>query len=123
MTTNRPLTDEEIAAIAERCRKATPGPWEWCDEGPSTMGVGCPYDFDQMPGHEADRPTWLGNEAFYWDGDAGTVLPPGHTFGLPSGADGDFIAKARTDIPRLLQEVVRLKAEVRSLRNRLEGNS
>lgn len=114
MTTNRPLTDEEIAAIAERCRRASPGPWQWCDESESSLGLTDPY------GLNPSRMVWLGADGECADRDE-SVFAPGTVLDLPSGPDADFICNARTDIPRLLQEVVLLKAEIRSLRNRLGG--
>lgn len=76
------LTDDEIAEIGRRCDAATPGPWRSYIEGREQMSGS---DFIQTAG-----------EDIYLSG--------------ATHADQDFIAAARTDVPRLLAEILRLKA-------------
>jgi hypothetical protein len=81
------MTPDQLAAIRERTEKATPGPW-WV-EGTSSLEV-----------------VTLAED-----------LTPGASFGPthpsvthdPTVDDAAFIAAARTDIPRLLDEVERLR--------------
>jgi len=77
------LTDQDLTEIADRCNKATGGPWksfiEGCDHESGS-------DFIQTP-----------------DGDIELI---GGT-----RDDQDFIAHSRTDIPKLIEEIKRLKAK------------
>jgi hypothetical protein len=81
------LTDLE--EIEFRCRAATPGPWESYVVGRDTeAGLNC-----------------IGTgDAHFLEVVGGTV------------ADQDFIAGAREDIPKLIAEVRRLRAELKALR-------
>jgi hypothetical protein len=87
MSTRKPMTSEEIAEIQARCNRAARGPWKSMIEGRD---------------HEA-------GSSFIMTG------PPnarGEDIEL-SGAtedDQDFIAHARQDVPRLLEEVIRLRS-------------
>ena len=74
------LTDAELAAIEERCAAATPGPWKSFVEGRDHDSGD---SFIQTP---CDDDIYL----------TGTTI-----------ADQDFIAHARVDVVRLLQEVRR----------------
>ena len=88
---------EEIEAIRERCEKATPGPWHpdkypeyiW---GPKAQMVGDFQAEDLLPG-AVMRMRGVGAK-------------------LPIKENADFIAHARTDIPKLLAEIDRLKGEL-----------
>lgn len=80
------MTDEELRAIAARCERATPGPWTSMIEG-------------------RDHPS---GSSFIMTGAPGSR---GEDIEL-SGAspdDQDFIAHARQDVPRLMEEVRRLR--------------
>lgn len=85
MTT--PLTDEEIKRLRELCEKATPGPWE------ST-------GYDDHPGDQG----WYVN-ALQPGGAVAVALP----YNRRAEADHLLIIAARTALPRLLDEVDRLK--------------
>lgn len=81
------LTDAELEQIQSRCDAATPGPWISYVEGRDhTSGSSF-----IMTGHKNAR----GNDI--------------ELFGA-SIADQDFIAHARQDIQKLLNEIRRLKA-------------
>jgi hypothetical protein len=86
-----PLTDAELQAIKARCDAATSGPWEAVVEGR-----------DQSSGSSFIE-TPLGSTRGY------DIEMSGAT-----EADYDFIAHARQDIPRLLQEIDRLRRELAS---------
>jgi len=75
------LGDDEIAEIKERCLQTTPGPWKSCVEGRDHMSGS---DFIRTEG-----------EDIYLTG--------------ASVADQDFIAHARQDVPKLVEEVERLR--------------
>lgn len=75
------LSDEDLAAIQERCDAATPGPWKAYIE-----------DRDHESG-----------SSFIQTARADIELSGA------SNDDYDFIANARQDIPRLLREIDRLK--------------
>jgi hypothetical protein len=83
-----PLPDEELDQIQLRAELATKGPWKAYIEGR-----------DQMSG-------------------SSFIMTEGEDIYLTGATDHDqdFIASARADIPRLIQEI-------RRLRNRLNGPS
>ena len=75
------LTDKDLADIVDRCNKATIGPWKSFIEGRDHKSGS---DFIQTP-----------------DGDIELI---GGT-----RDDQDFIAHSRTDIPKLIEEIKRLR--------------
>jgi hypothetical protein len=80
------LSDVELEEIRQRCDSATPGPWKSFIEGRDhTSGSSF-----IMTGHGKNR----GNDIELYGATA---------------ADQDFIAHARQDIPRLLDEIARLE--------------
>lgn len=77
-------SDEELAAIRARCEAATPGPWKSYVEGRDhTSGS----SFIMTTGEDIEL--------------SGATI-----------ADQDFIAHAREDVPRLLEEVQRLRSQL-----------
>lgn len=79
------MTDDELRAVRERAKAATPGPWAVSyDEDVDTFGVVA----------EDDGP-----------GDVFIV----EEMGQPGQHDAEFIAHARQDIPRLLDEIANLR--------------
>lgn len=87
MTSPKPLTAEEMAQIRARAEAATPGPWDLDAAG----GHGHRWG---VTGPESEDFEFLFYPADY----------PRH------GVDAEFIAHARSDVPRLLEEVERLRA-------------
>jgi hypothetical protein len=81
-----PLSPGELAEIRQRCDAATTGPWKSFVEG-------------------RDH---LGGSNFIRTGGMDDQCPDIELLGA-SIADQDFIAHARQDIPRLLDEIERLK--------------
>lgn len=79
-------TPKRESEIAERCEKATPGPW--CYGGDDRI-----YDDPEEYGAERCllQQYELGHEQQNWDNDA------------------EFIAHARTDLPDALSEIKRLR--------------
>ena len=90
MTHTGPLTDAELAAIKARCKAATPGPWK-------------PY----IEGREH-----LSGSSFIMTGEGAARGEDIELTGATE-ADYDFIAHARQDIPRLLEEVEGLRKLVK----------
>lgn len=78
------MTEEEIDAIRKRCREATPFPWDSFIESR-----------DKFSGSSFIRTP------------IGDIYLIGAT-----DFDQDFIAHAREDIPKLLEEIERLKNEL-----------
>jgi len=75
------LSDDELGLIRERCAAATPGPWTSLIEGRDhTSGSSC----IKTAGEDIEL--------------SGATI-----------ADHDFIAHARQDIPRLLNEITELR--------------
>ena len=86
----RQLTDRDLDEIRARYKAATPGPWKYMVEGRDhTSG-----DSFIMRGTKGDRHPDLYLSA---DGKPAT------------DADCDFVASARQDVPRLLEEIDRLR--------------
>lgn len=76
------LSDQALEAMLDRCARATPGPWKAFIEGRDHLGGD---NFIQTQGDDM-------------------YLQPG-----ASMEDHDFIAGARQDIPRLIDEIKALK--------------
>lgn len=79
----KPIADDELWRIRERCEAATIGPWKASVEG-------------------RDH-TSASDVIFTGRPEVGVEVAGG------SAADYDFIASARQDVPRLLDEVARLR--------------
>jgi hypothetical protein len=90
----KPLSEPELAEIAGRCAAASNAPWDSFTAGRDLSGA----DNFIRVGSGDDEPDMYVSRA-----SAGKPVPA-------SDADLDFIAHARSDIPRLLSEVGRLKA-------------
>lgn len=98
-----PMTDVQIAAIRERCDKATPPPWV------ASEYANCVY-LGYKPDHERTWGYGCGN-SFVCDLNDGEY----HNYCNESEqlANAEFIAHAREDVPALLAEVERLQKVVR----------
>lgn len=109
------LTDEDLDAIEARARAATAGPWYVCylddDHAMNLTAVATEViptgtrwpNFDPAKVVAAtlvQQPRYVSHAAECWDEDA------------------DFIAQARADVPRLLQEVRRLRGDAWEPRGR-----
>lgn len=85
-----PIPVAELQAMIERCRRATTGGWTYAVErGGYTIGGPVCY-------MDEDNRMVVGTS-----GDWGSTAEPEH--------DAEFIAHARTDLPRLLIELMRLR--------------
>lgn len=90
---HEPMTQEQLDEIQERVNDATSGPWDCYGNGAHEVFDAGEYD----------------------DGDPGELVAPVVT----KLDDAEFIAHARTDVPALLAEVERLRADNTRLRARL----
>ena len=89
--TDTPLTDAELEEIAARCAAASEGPWG--------------DDNGEIITEDGYTVAWIQQH-----GNVNTIAETGETY---SKADGRFIARGRTDIPRLLATVAALRRELR----------
>jgi hypothetical protein len=92
--TSEPITDRELAEIANRCDQATPGPWLHSGDGIVENGIG--------PSRVMVIACKAGQES---------------SETLPAALNGEFIARAREDLPRLVQEVLRLRQAMERIAN------
>ena len=91
------MTDDELRAIRERAEAATPGPWYWI---PAPIGEGVQGQFvSSCNGAICNFGRWTRKHG--WD----QAIPP-------VTETAAFIAHAREDIPRLLDEIASLKRQI-----------
>ena len=89
------ISDHELVAIENRAAKATPGPWKWHAEDYSMVCLaqtGKSYEGHVLTSHICDACAERGARCL-----SGSV------------DDQDFIAAARSDVPRLTAEIRRLR--------------
>jgi hypothetical protein len=95
-----PITPEELQEMKRRCEKATPGRWFWWLS-------------------TADYP-----ERLHGGDEGATIMRPLHRthdsaddgfLSFDNEHDQDFIAHARTDLPRCIAEIERLRAAGQAL--------
>jgi len=105
------MTAEELQEIKERCNKATEGPWAWGQIGEKINGyvVGIAIHED-----ETFHSGYLDENKIDEDGDfVEDVLRFSyigeHEASTCNYGDPDFISHARTDEPKLVTEVERLR--------------
>lgn len=89
MTTRQALTSAEVAEVQARCDRASPGPWRSMIEGR-----------DHTSG-----------SSFIMTGPPSERGPDIELSGATAD-DQEFIAHARQDVPRLLDELARLQSEL-----------
>lgn len=92
----KPLTDDELRAMRERCDKATPGP----------VTAKYPVNHDFVAVRLFCGNTYIGSITNS-DMDDSKIA-----------ANAEFYSNARTDIPRLLDEVERLRAKLAEYRGK-----
>lgn len=93
------MTDEELAAIRARAEAATAGPWEWLGDSDLHAVTVYEYEPDEEARHDPTHLEYATEKIIITDSGC---YPP-------EGADAEFIAHAREDIPRLLAEIARLR--------------
>lgn len=101
-----PLTEAELNAIEARCEAATPGPWKQSDCGYDVCSKNIPSACDNSSRMTIAR---------CMEGDS----RPYTTAYKGACKDAEFIAHARTDLPRLLAAYRELKAENERLENEI----
>ena len=100
-----PMTEERLAEIMEREKSATQGPWKAGKDDFTKNIIQAAKDRGTIIVQRRD------DHNMFWN----SYIPIAQTF-----ADADFIAHAREDIPALLAEVERLRAENEVLGKSLE---
>lgn len=89
------MDDLNLEEIEARANAATDGPWWAWDRGVGWhIALGTPKDVDDW-GHPSH------------------LLPEGFRTDISRQADAEFIAHARTDIPKLIEEVRRLRTQLK----------
>jgi hypothetical protein len=91
---SEPLTEQQLSEIKARADAATPGPWKAFVINDDDLG----------------EPMSSGIESIDGSLNHGEECEHFHPY------DREFIAHARADVPALLEEVARLRAEVEALR-------
>jgi hypothetical protein len=92
-----PLDETDLQRIEQRAEAATPGPWFWS----SYAGVfSAPLAQANDDGWDSDV-CWVANRN----------LAAGDTPNAQGGADMDFIAEARTDVPALVNSLRAARAD------------
>jgi hypothetical protein len=94
------VTEQELIEIEARAAEATPGPWKW------------------NGGQFEDARLQVGDKFVLF---ASLYMPRGNweAYVDVSDADMDFIAASRTDVPALVAEVRRLRAELAEYQDRV----
>jgi len=117
------MTDEELSAIEERAKAATAGPWRVEEHALDLTDAGTDHGMPPMFNREV-RTSWVHGQAK----DTFPITPVWVSpFYSPnahvrmSAHDATFIAAARTDVPALVEEVRRLRAEVAQVNRVLTG--
>lgn len=99
-------TPEDLAAMQARCDEATQGPWS---VEVITGDIEIYGDEDEILSRGVS-------------GGDGVGLNRGVEYELFDACDAEFIAHARTDLPRLLDEVERLKAQMNAIDDKVGGD-
>ena len=107
------MTDNQIAEIRTRCDAATPGPWDVWRDWPRSDGEG-PGLIANLENENLHAEDCLLGDPEYEKNENGGVI--GRIYEcIPhelANANAIFIAHARSDIPALLAEIERLRAEL-----------
>jgi hypothetical protein len=106
MNQNRPPTEAELAEIEARCSRAPAGPWLCCITERKQFEV-FKHAHAGIAINKAHYPRDGGREA---DQDDYFLDEKQANIGSETIAQAKFIAHARTDVPRILAEVRRLRA-------------
>lgn len=105
---SEPMTDGELTAIEARCNAATPGPWTFAHGGlPGDDGWSLRSDNAAADVVKLVAECWP------------CSIHGGQKHREELRFNGDFIAHARTDVPALIDEVKRLRAQNERLNMRL----
>lgn len=107
--------------IEARVNAATSGPWEWWDIGENSAGM---TSQNGITGYLADdrlpttrKQMGLGPQSAEFDYEESVLVLADESHTL--GCDADFLATSRRDMPRLIDEVRRLRRQVFRYRDAL----
>jgi hypothetical protein len=101
------MTSEEITAIRAYCDAATPGPWY--NPGLASISLTFDQECNIYP------PDTTESHGFQFGGPVAVVKYRGECDSNPDGADADFISRARTDLPRVLDELEKREKRIAEL--------
>ncbi|MFI0031303.1 hypothetical protein ACH4M8_18625 [Streptomyces albidoflavus] len=104
-----PLSPERLAEIAARAEAATAGPWGFYD-GDNYADVAADLEMTGRGSYSCRQQVARLEDESYWD-DPAHEDDDEERASEQMAADAAFIAAARTDVPALLAEVDRLRAE------------
>lgn len=106
MTDDR-LTDDKLDEIEKRAERATEGPWDYGDDALIAQQISGDVKYSQWLLHKDGEPiVHVRIDHYKYIGGA----PPGDH--VLKREDAEFIAHARQDVPRLIEEVRRLRAKI-----------
>jgi hypothetical protein len=112
-TADAPLSDDDLAAMEERARAASAGPWHWTEHAVNTdirarHGTRSRQQYVYLL-QGSPRMDQFDREIMQlrWSAVKGSTLINAG----PAPVDAAFIAHAREDVPRLIAEIRRLRAE------------
>lgn len=106
--TSEPLTDQTLAEIRQRAAVATEGPW-WFDEDDNCWRLHGVHG--RIPADPIGIPEQVINHQILKAPKRGTT----YAEYWPNAADAAFISRSREDIPALLAEIDRLRAQLREV--------
>ncbi len=108
---SRNMSTKELAAIRKRCDEATPGPWKYYGNEHDHPNPSIEYRNSGVAARgEGDFGGFKLMDDRWWNDESGRMENR-------IQANANFIAHARTDIPKLLNEIKILQEEVNRLKN------
>lgn len=116
-----PLSAERLAEIAARAEAATAGPWGFYD-GDNYADVAADLEMTGRGSYTCRQQVARLEDESYWD-DPAHEEDDEELASEQMAADAAFITAARTDIPTLLAEVDRLRAELAARPTRDEADA
>jgi hypothetical protein len=114
MSAQNPISDKELLAIQRRVEAATPGEWQVANDGVRKRGnsIRTAWNHPQLHGPHPVVTLAVGIKS--------AKDPSAYMAVSMSPEDAEFIAHARTDVPKLLAEINRLKAKLEEADNLLK---
>lgn len=105
------MTESELLEIERRCAAATEGPWVVTEDDDIVSASAVPPEWERDNEYWRPTPVVETDSGIYWRMDRQRW----DETGVENSADRDFIAAARTDVPRLVAECRRLRAALQSM--------
>ena len=112
--TTTPLTDQQLADIQARADAATKGPWGYYD-GDNYAALAADYQQTGRGSYSCRQGIARLEEDDFWDDQANEARDEGDAYEQMI-ANAEFITHAREDVPALLAELGRVRAELAGAR-------